>query len=44
MLLKSYNPSNQKLLGEVEVTSKVELERMVQKSKHAFQNWSDCNF
>jgi len=39
MLLKSYNPSNQKLLGEVEVTSKVELERMVQKSKHAFQNW-----
>ncbi len=39
MTIKSYNPSNNKLLGEVESTSVQRIKEIVRDSKHAFKNW-----
>ena len=39
MIIKSYNPSNNELLGQVESTTLSEIEEIVNKSKLAFENW-----
>lgn len=40
MILKSYNPANNELLGEVQVTETEEIKEIINKSKKAFNYWS----
>ncbi len=39
MVLKSYNPANNKIIGEVEQTSLSEINNIVYNSRIAFENW-----
>lgn len=39
MFIKSYNPANNKLLGQVKSTSVDEIKQIVNNSKQAFENW-----
>ncbi len=39
MIIKSYNPSNNELLGQVESTTLSEIEEIINNSKLAFENW-----
>jgi len=39
MKLKSYNPSNNEILGEIECTSLSEVEDIVKNSRYAFNEW-----
>ncbi len=39
MTIKSYNPSNNKLLGEIESTSIQKIKEIVKNSKQAFKSW-----
>jgi len=39
MILESYNPSNQKALGKVKITSKEEIRNIVERSHIAFKRW-----
>ncbi len=40
MIIKSYNPANNKLLGQMETTSISTIEEAVKNSKIAFEHWS----
>ncbi|MCI8470848.1 MAG: aldehyde dehydrogenase [Clostridia bacterium] len=40
MIIKSYNPANNKLLGQMETTSISTIEESVKNSKIAFEHWS----
>lgn len=42
-MLKSYNPANNKLLGEIEETKTSEIKNIVRKSKIAFEEWSELS-
>lgn len=37
--IKSYNPSNNELLGEVKSTSLTEIQEIITNSKLAFEQW-----
>lgn len=39
MYIKSYNPANNELLGQVESTSIDEIKEIVNNSKQAFESW-----
>lgn len=43
MIIKSYNPANNKLIGQMEKTSISAIEEAVTNSKLSFEQWSGLN-
>ena len=43
MIIKSYNPANNELVGQIESTTLPEIEKIVNNSRVAFENWGDSS-
>ena len=43
MIIKSYNPANNELMGEIESTPISEIEKIVENTRIAFEYWGRFN-